>query len=424
MINKLFIFLKQRAAIIDIRGILLALLYSDSKKLIPSDILFLCHDNSRYTKVEGLRYAPLIDTIIDDLDKDITHITLILPFSKYFGDSCHGNVVMFNRIFLWSFLLRFFWNKGSFIKDTSTDYVIKAFKKILKKIKPKIIIAINPSPELCIAAKELGIWTADIQHGIIAPGNYYDFEKRSRINQQGWPDVILCWDQYSMDFVTSNIGDYVQAKVIGHPALASKASKKLFTGSNEPGYKMAILLTTIAFCPESHTHDSNFKNIGIQKSMIDFIKAYGSAYDWHIRLHPALMMNSKTKIYKQLSIIFEDHPNVTWDVPSNGTFLSALEKCSAHITFNSASAREAAIRGIRTAILDTDKDVVNLYFNDLIQEGLVVMLKPEEHLSFEKWLLSCKIDRENNKRNSLDIQYTTEFESFINDLNFKAKKVN
>jgi len=61
-------------------------LYSQEKEISKNvDILFLCHDNSRSTIVKGLRYSPIIDTIIDDLDSDVSTMTFALPFSLHFG---------------------------------------------------------------------------------------------------------------------------------------------------------------------------------------------------------------------------------------------------------------------------------------------------------------------------------------------------
>jgi len=103
--------------------------------------------------------------------------------------------------------------------------VVKAWRSILDQINPKIILGVNPSPELCIVAKEKKIFVGDVQHGIIAPGNYYDLNKRSNIKQAGWPNMIYCWDQHSKDYIDSNLFPYVQSEVIGHPARFSKAGK-------------------------------------------------------------------------------------------------------------------------------------------------------------------------------------------------------
>ena len=51
--------------------------------------------------------------------------------------------------------------------NVDNDPLIKGYEKIFKKIEPKKILAIQPSIELCIAAKKMNIKTFDVQHGII-----------------------------------------------------------------------------------------------------------------------------------------------------------------------------------------------------------------------------------------------------------------
>ena len=81
--------------------------------------------------------------------------------------------------------------------NVDNDPLIKGYEKIFKKIEPKKILAIQPSIELCIAAKKMNIKTFDVQHGIITDVNYYNLSKRHSFNQLGWPDYILCWDKES-----------------------------------------------------------------------------------------------------------------------------------------------------------------------------------------------------------------------------------
>lgn len=398
-------------------GFILALFFSDEKRLLKADILFLCHDNHRYVDVDGRKYAPLIDTIIDDLGETISTVTMAMPFSRYFGPSCHGNTVMYNKKFIWVYLKKIFNFLMLSKVDNSEELEISAWRQILKKINPKVIIGSNPSPMLCLAAKEMGIWTADIQHGIIAPGNYYDINKRLNINQHGWPDAILCWDEYSDGFVRSNLGKYVKSVVIGHPAVFSIASKKLISGLGHPQNNrlIPVLVTMTSLCPESQRHDPIFKAIRIPQSLVTFIKEHGSEFEWNMKIHPARIINSKKKMNKHLESIFKGYPNVLWDQCNNETVHASLNRCSAHVTFNSASVRDASVLGIRSSVLDTDKSTFDLYFSDLSKNGFAVMESLENYSNFSNWLKECHKEKQNNFELHAT-KYREKFQTFINSL--------
>lgn len=425
-IGKLYVYLKERSLNFSIVGILKAILFSDIKKIKQSDLLFIVHDNSRSAKVDNLKYAPIIDTIIDDLGSGVSNITLAAPFSKHFGKSCYGNVVMFNRPLLFAYLKKFILLRSSRIINIDSDPVIQAWKFILKKIQPKIIIGVNPSPELCIVAKGMDIYVADIQHGIIAPGNYYDLCKRYNIKQQGWPDIILCWDQFSKNFVESTIGSFVDSIVIGHPAIFSMASRKLsplLANKVRSIEQISILVTLTSICPESHLNDLHFKKIGIPESLVNFILKNGADFNWHLRLHPAQFANSKKEVYHYLSDLFKDVLNVFWEDSNNGTLHTALSKSSVHITFNSASAREAALMGVKSGILDNDEEIVNLYFSDLIRNGLAAMINLQDISGFKTWLINCHKQKEADlgllKSETSEMQ--NKFNTFINSLRKRLK---
>lgn len=408
----------ERAICFSFKGVLLAIFFSRKSQLKKVDILFICHDNSRTALVDSLKYSPITDTIIDDLEPSIKSLTLCSPFSKYYGKSCYGNVVMYNGILLRSYLIRLLFKRSLNLKNVEDDPVVRSWNKTLELLQPKIIIGVNPSPELCIAAKKVQIIVADIQHGVLAPGNYYDLKKRASIQQNGWPDIILCWDQFSKNFVDTRLKPHVRSLIIGHPAIFSSAKSKLFNPNNSKetcfGSSISVLVTLTSICPDNYKGDKLFEEIGIPSSLVNFIQKSGSFVTWHLRLHPAQMNNWKEIIYKKLSSIFNGFDNVIWTSSSEATLHGALDRCSVHVTFNSASAREAAILGIETGILDPDEQTAILYFGDMIEKGKISMVSAENHEEFKKWIINANnkyIERDStiNKMSIPEgkIQYTT-----------------
>ena len=421
LIVGIYNYARQRTLAFSIKGILYAIFHSRINKLKKADVLFICHDNHRTTYVGGLRYSPIIDTISDHMDSKFAKITLAAPFSKYYGKTCHGNVHMYNRILIIAYLKRLIFTHSLTITDKKTDPVVKAWSSILKLIQPKIIIGINPSLELCIAAKSIEIWIADIQHGILAPGNYYDLKKRANINQNGWPNTILCWDEFSKNYVDSNLAPHVQAMVVGNPASISKVSEELVCSAKDPtvkvNSKISVLVTLAGYFRKSSEGDLYFAQIGFPSSLINFIKTHGSFCIWNIRVHPLIVADKRKRAYvfSRLNYIFRDNPNVVWRQCNNETIYSALNRCSVHITYNSASARDAANVGIHTAVLDTHYDDVNLYFEDLIKEGTVTVCSAGIHQNFKEWIVNSSNKKlyPNAKKANAPIERRSLFKPFI-----------
>jgi hypothetical protein len=409
LLVKVYKYFTDRKNEISFKGILYALLFSRKSKLYRADILLFCHDNSRTTKVNNLLFAPIIDPIIEILDNKATHITFAGPFSVHFGKKCFGNVVMYNRSLLFAYIFRIIKFRKNKVLNLIDDPVINFWERVLEIVEPKIILGINPPVELCLAAKNKNIWVADIQHGIISYGNYYDENKRKEINQLGWPDAILCWDEFSKSFVENNFSNFVKAFVIGNTSfytasLNSSKSKYVFDNS------VPSILVTLQY---AHTdvgaNDETFQQIGIQSSLLNFILEHGNRYNWYLRLHPAVLNNRKNVIFKKFDSIFNNSPNVDWVVCNSMHLHAVLQECNAHVTFNSASVRDASLFGIKSAVLDNDEIRVRGYFADLFAQNLVSIESPESIYTFNEWIINCFKDKkdyikiENNPIQNIDI---------------------
>jgi hypothetical protein len=357
--------------------------------LSKADILFFCHDNSRTATVNNLLFAPILDPIIEIIDNKTTHLTYAGPFSRLFGKKCFGNVVMYNRSLFFAYIFRIIKYRKNTVADLNNDPVLDHWKRVLDKVEPKIILGVNPPVELCVEAKKKNIWVADIQHGIIAFGNYYDEGKRRSINQKGWPDAILCWDEFSKLFVEKYFAQYVKAHIIGNPAIYSPSLNSIERKTPFDESIPSIIVTLQYAHSDFATSDKIFQQIGIQSSLLNFILQYGNQYNWFLRLHPALLNNRKNKIYKKFESIFKEAPNVDWLECNSMHLHSVLKKCNAHVTFNSASVRDASLFGIKSALLDKDETRLRTYFGDLFFQNLVSIQSPESRFEFNEWIINC-----------------------------------
>ena len=114
--NKFLNYLYQNIRIMSIKGILNSFIYHvPIKKLTKTDILYLCHDNSRPILLNNKFYSPLIDSIIIKLNS-LSNITLGLPFSKYSGSKTFGNTVNLNLYVIIALIKRVFYFKSIFRK--------------------------------------------------------------------------------------------------------------------------------------------------------------------------------------------------------------------------------------------------------------------------------------------------------------------
>jgi hypothetical protein len=122
-----------------------------------------------------------------------------------------------------------------------------------------------------------------------------------------------------------------------------------------------------------------------------------------------ILQYRKNVIYKKFESIFKESPNVDWVVCNSMHLHVVLQECNAHVTFNSASVRDASLFGIKSAVLDKDETRVHSYFADLFAQKLVSIESPENIFTFNEWIINCFKDKkeysriENKSNQNIDI---------------------
>ena len=406
-------------------GIYFAFLSTFKKTPRNIDFLFLCHDVHRHTIKNGKLYAPLIDPIIEELSTDFQCITLATPFSKYFGNNCFGDVRIHNSIVLTAIIKRVFFQRSLSLSNITNDPLITAYKKMLHIINPKIVIGIQPSVEFCIAAKELGIKTYDMQHGLISDVNYYSLSKRKAFSQNGWPSFVLCWDQESADRVTRITEGNVLPHIIGNPSyhsqfgnLLHKESKSMISKKND--LKIEILVTLTYLDYGQSNLDECYREVGIPTEVINLINDTPWIF-WRLRLHPVQVRFHMDRIDGFLNNKFITSSNVDWTTYSEVSMGAALSGCHGHITVESASALDAAQNKISTILIGcagvSDKNKANLYFKEYIDSGMM-MFEDSSNFSLKSLDFFTKPSTENlnNKNRYERLNGNQEFKNFIKDI--------
>lgn len=390
------------------------------------NFLFSCHDIHRHAQKDGKRYAPLLDPIYEELNAISSCLTIAAPFSNLQGKGCFGDVRNMNFWILVA-LLRNIISKSVGENPLEDDKVVGAYKKILLRTKPRAVIGIQPSVQLCIAAQALGIVSYDVQHGIISDVNYYNLQKREKYHQSGWPDYILCWDEVSANRVSDLCRGNSRPVVIGNPSYHSPYGRRAHGSypKNDASHmaKLPCILVTLTYLDYGFrdsflevSNDQAFVTIGIPDVLMSLIKTVTSV-SWRIRMHPAQKKLGSSRVQSFLAREFSNLPHVDWTTPSNVDLKMALDGCAGHMTVDSAASIDAAQNGVPTILVGcpgwSDKAKVMDYFGDYISSGEMRFVESHELSAHVLKYFSIK---KGSAQGTVNEQSIRAFDAFIESL--------
>lgn len=407
-------------------GILISIIsyFIYKRKTYIYEILLVCQDVDLAYKFKNKRYSPLLDSIGEYLYKLDKSVLKIIPGSTYSDSEIFGKILNINNVWLGSIYFKSIINRVFNRKITIGNRRINAWNDILKQIQPKLIIAIQPSHELCIAAKSNNIYTLDLQHGVISTdgAGYYSCSYRDEYDQRGWPDCILCWDKHTQNWINERYQDFVTTRVIGNPfilriykndvddELVNEANKKLNENFDSETINKKILVTT----QWGYEHLKGILALGIPQSVVEFIKIGDVDYEWWIRFHPVTLSEiEKKNVYKICSEEFLGLTNVQYTTPTSLPLPLLLNKADLHITYSSATVKEASLFSVKSAMLFDDQEKLKEWFSGEIKKGDAYFVK-NSSVSLEQWINkhSGRIDKDYSELDHLSEKY----EQFIDDL--------
>ena len=204
---------------------------SEYKFIKSSDIMISTQDIHKNYFYNNKLYCTLVDPLAEYLKKKNYKVVAIsAPGGKIYKDDTWLKYLNINRNFYISRLKDLILGNG-----TEVNFWLKLFKKV----NPKIIICIQPSSTMCVAAKLSNIIIADMQHGFISNSIYYNLN--NPYGEKGLPNMVLCWDDISSDYVKKilpNISSYV----IGNPWIMKFKEKNLnkFIGAENKKLELVI----------------------------------------------------------------------------------------------------------------------------------------------------------------------------------------
>lgn len=245
------------------------------------------------------------------------------------------------------------------------------YKKILRRVSAKqgFVVSFYGPRGLAfdLACRELGIPSADIQHGVAGESNPA-YGKWSKVPDTGYevlPCEFLCWseeDKKAIERWNHKVKKHHIATVMGN-LFVDLWKEGRFTDENivkelKTLKKTKNILVTLSYIEE--------QNIALYKNLIEVMKKMPRNLQWWIRLHPCLKEKKKEvrRMFEKEGIF-----NIEIDHATDCLLYSLLPHMDLHITYASATVFEASIFGIYSIINGKDGEQ---YFAEQIMSGKAV----------------------------------------------------
>lgn len=272
-------------------------LSKDHTNLTICDVLFICHDVDRPVKLNGVAYAPLIDSIREEFEnKGLQCISIAHYGSKLTGNKSFGYSMSLNRKFLYYLII------GRLFSFLGLDNMFEKpsfYKYLFERTKPKIVIAIGAPENLCSAAHAKNILAVELLHGTGYKFIPWGWAERSSDNL---PKVILSLDEVSTVSFLPLSKKGVNIFTIPNPFL-----KRFLPGNvtylpaewKYPygfGFKKRMIISLSVGYSGDHGIYTEFADIikdgYFYQEVLDLISVNSDVF-WCIRLHPVQLNSDK-----------------------------------------------------------------------------------------------------------------------------------
>lgn len=356
-----------------------------------TNVLSVAHDPDRSLLHEGRFYSPQIDTIEDDLRaRGVECVSIARVSSRIKGESAYGRVYSPEGAFARALLSKRIGaalNRGSAYPYSYHEE--KVWADILDRTGTRKVFGIQPSRELCVAARRRGIWVADVQHGVISHSHpWYGERFRGHDPVEYAPHAFLCWSEASR----KTIGPWAHAKGVETVVTGNRWVAR-FMPSREPDPLARQLLEAYqrrGLNPQRKPSilvalswgEVNIPNGFMADALSEVIRATKDRFYWSVRLHPNQLNGFATHEVGRFRDFFRQtlEGYVEWEVASRSALPVVLRNTDLHICWNSSVSIEASQMGVRSAMLDPrlrSPEQLADYHADLRDGGMVTLLEPE-----------------------------------------------
>ncbi|WP_415883476.1 hypothetical protein [Neptuniibacter sp. QD34_54] len=323
--------------------ILKSAIQKERARIKKTTVLIIRGDAHCTTKINGKYYSVLSDPVREGLITENISVQVIAkPFSKLVAHKCADQAVD----------IEVGYSRAILAEKFCKGRIVSFWKKVIKESECKYIIAIFPNKELCLAANQLGVPIADLQHGVISFEHpSYGSEYRKAINKAELPSEYLLWDNNSKAVVDEWCLDKgIKTTVIGNPSFVKFGNDAI----KKDNKKYNTVLYTLQWGLERESKDvgQSLRNFLWPKKLEEIAKS-GSKHNWIFRIHP-VQYPEKEEIF---SLIKEFFGKESYDLSvkyDQMPLFEVLQNVDLHMTYNSSVAIESANLGITTIFLDQE----------------------------------------------------------------------
>lgn len=370
------------------------------------DVLLVRHDADCGYNYKGQAYSHILDSFGELCNyRGLKTQAIGTPYSRLVKDKAFNNPCTYNRVAL-KIKVLYYLKKTLQLKKLSNEWIERQNEKVWIEIititKPKIIISIQPSIELCRIGKLFHIPVFDYQHGIIAAENpWYGEEFRCNEPKENLPVGYLCWDESSAEVIKTWVDEDIDVKVVGNPwfsrflfpeshddLVQSVLERKIFS----PG--KPVILVSLSWGMDGFYTEDSFNKVMINE-LENIILRTANQYNWMIRLHPVQLRGHEGKTVDQYLTKTFGHlrESINWDLASELPLPIVLAQTTLHITDFSTVVTEASWFGIPSALLSPElksDGIYSSYFESERNLGIAKLL-PHCTESIFDWIEEHKV---------------------------------
>jgi len=241
------------------------------------------------------------------------------------------------------------------------------FKMIFLNVKPKIgfvsVYQNHIGYAFCLACRECGVVSVDIQHGLHFENPVY--VRWNKIPKNGYelvPNYFWCFDKMYVDMIknwTKNISEIHNAVDGGNTwiEMCLKDDKKLLKNIDiDVKEKLSWMLSKTNCVNILYTHTSPGK---IPDIVLKAIKSSPDNWNWLIRFHPMTPQDDKNRDINLLKSI--GNSNIEYKFSTELPLLGLLSLSDVNVTLGSSTTEEATHFGVPTILLDSNPYFRRLY---------------------------------------------------------------
>ena len=398
---------------------------ADWKDLTKADILAVRHDDDCGQLIDGKYYSPMIDSLLDEV-RGAAVLTVASPYSYRIGAASYAGALSFNGAFARELLVKRL-RRMLGLKSDEAD--IDTWRGIIRAVRPKYVIGIQPHAALCRACHEQGIFVFDMQHGYIGPKHpgYGEAFQIGR-DRQEMADCILCWDEDSAASIQGwTSRKQVELRVIGNPWINKFVTRReqdkvvrFFEDrrhTDRSGGARPRILVSLQWGLDDPTLTPNqdlFDDAFMPKALETVIRHTQGQYDWTLRPHPVQYLDRKT--FKALKQHVAERFGSTIKISENEPLPFVLSNTDLHITYNSSVVIEAEFFGVPSALLDPQVNggLRAGYYSSQISKGIARLL-PCQASAILDWITGLHADLAGRRRAPAVLQAYAEFLQELDD---------